>query len=96
MEELNPEQTASLFSLVLYNFLDPIIFKAQRVSHIPPEESPPLADYDFSKNLVKKSFKVSYEGDELCTLVSFGRVALGFLRRSKTSSSFLWFNDSFW
>ncbi|KLO19974.1 P-loop containing nucleoside triphosphate hydrolase protein [Schizopora paradoxa] len=57
MEEVNPEQTASLFSLVLYFFLDSIIFKAYKIPHLTPEQLPPLADYDYSKNLVKHSFR---------------------------------------
>lgn len=58
MAEVNPEQTASLFSLVLYFFLDSIIFTAYKIPHLAPEQLPPLADYDYSKNLVKHSFKV--------------------------------------
>ncbi|PPQ74166.1 hypothetical protein CVT26_006770, partial [Gymnopilus dilepis] len=44
--EPNPEQTASLFSFMVYSFLDPIIFEASRVPHLPYERLPPLADYD--------------------------------------------------
>jgi len=64
MTEVNPEQTAPLLSLVLYSFLDPTIFKAHRVSHMPPEQLPPLADYDYSKNLVKRSFKVLFSSPQ--------------------------------
>jgi len=52
----NPEQTACLFSLILYNFLDPLIFLAYRVPHLPFDDLPPLADYDETKNLVARSF----------------------------------------
>ena len=48
---------------MLYNFLDSIVFKAYRVPHLPISELPPLADYDYGKNLVKRSFKVSYSLD---------------------------------
>ncbi|KAI8982789.1 multidrug resistance-associated ABC transporter [Trametes punicea] len=54
--EVNPEQTASIFSMSVYTFLDGIIFKAYRMPHLPWEELPPLADYDYAKNLVKRSF----------------------------------------
>ncbi|KAI0329604.1 multidrug resistance-associated ABC transporter [Cubamyces sp. BRFM 1775] len=56
MPQPNPEQTASLFSMSIYTFLDGIIFKAYRMPHLPWEELPPLADYDYAKNLVKRSF----------------------------------------
>ena len=58
MPEPNPEQTASIFSMSIYTFLDGIIFKAYRMPHLPWEELPPLADYDYAKNLVKRSFPV--------------------------------------
>ncbi|KZT29509.1 P-loop containing nucleoside triphosphate hydrolase protein [Neolentinus lepideus HHB14362 ss-1] len=53
----NPEQTASIFSLAVYSFLDPIVFKAYRLPHLSHTDLPPLADYDFGRNLVKRSFK---------------------------------------
>ncbi|KAI0832850.1 multidrug resistance-associated ABC transporter [Trametes gibbosa] len=56
MPQVNPEQTASLFSMSFYTFLDGIIFKAYRMPHLPWEELPPLADYDYAKNLVARSF----------------------------------------
>ncbi|KAE9396473.1 hypothetical protein BT96DRAFT_996727 [Gymnopus androsaceus JB14] len=52
-----PEQTASLFSLVFYFFLDPIVFEARTVSHLPYDHLPPLADYDYAKNLRLRAFK---------------------------------------
>lgn len=57
--EPNPEQTTPLISLLTYTFLDKLIFKANRVPHLAADEFPPLADYDYAKNLVKRSFKVS-------------------------------------
>lgn len=54
----NPEQTASLFSLWTYGFLDHIVAQAYRVPHIPRDQLPPLADYDHAKTLVEKSFPV--------------------------------------
>ena len=58
METPNPEQTASLISLMLYFFLDPIIFEAYRVPHLPHDRLPPLADTDYSKTLTEKAFPV--------------------------------------
>ncbi|KAL6299635.1 multidrug resistance-associated ABC transporter [Sparassis latifolia] len=52
----NPEQTASILSLILYTWLDPTVFTAYRVPHLPLERLPPLADYDYTSNLIKKSF----------------------------------------
>ncbi|KAG1749648.1 uncharacterized protein EDB91DRAFT_1334077 [Suillus paluster] len=55
-ESPHPEQTSSWLSMTLYTWLDPIVFKAYRVPHLSHEELPPLADYDHSRNLKKKSF----------------------------------------
>ncbi|KAH9166801.1 hypothetical protein EDB89DRAFT_2245991 [Lactarius sanguifluus] len=54
---INPEQTAPLLSMMLYTFLDPIVFLACRVPHLSHDMLPPLADYDYTKNLVQRSFK---------------------------------------
>ncbi|KAI9434147.1 hypothetical protein H4582DRAFT_2112597 [Lactarius indigo] len=54
---INPEQTASLLSMMLYTFLDPIVFLAYRVPHLSHDMLPPLADYDYTRNLVERSFK---------------------------------------
>lgn len=56
--DVNPEQTASWFSFVFFFFVDDIIFKASRVPHLPAEEFPPLADYDWAPHIVRKSFPV--------------------------------------
>lgn len=53
----NSEQTTPLLSLVLYSFLDSIIWKAYRIPHLPADRLPPLADYDRAKELRKRSFK---------------------------------------
>ncbi|KAF5346100.1 hypothetical protein D9757_014021 [Collybiopsis confluens] len=55
--EPTPEQTTSLFSLLTYTFVDPIIFEARRVSHLPYDHLPPLADYDYATALRAKAFK---------------------------------------
>ncbi|KAF8201224.1 P-loop containing nucleoside triphosphate hydrolase protein [Mycena galopus ATCC 62051] len=53
----NPEQTASVLSLVLYFFLDQVIFLAYRLPHLPLEMLPPLADYDYAQHLQIRSFQ---------------------------------------
>ncbi|EUC62288.1 ABC transporter, partial [Rhizoctonia solani AG-3 Rhs1AP] len=47
----NPEQTASLISLLLYNFLDPIVWAAYRAPKLEYDQLPPLADYDRASHL---------------------------------------------
>ncbi|KAJ7748587.1 hypothetical protein B0H16DRAFT_1692067 [Mycena metata] len=51
-----PEQTAPILSLVLYSFLDPIIFLAYRIPHLKFEQLPPLADIDHAENLKTRAF----------------------------------------
>ncbi|KIM54250.1 hypothetical protein SCLCIDRAFT_1222221 [Scleroderma citrinum Foug A] len=52
----HPEQTASWLLFSLYIWLDPIVFKAQKVSHLSHDQLPRLADYDHSRNLTRRSF----------------------------------------
>lgn len=56
----NPEQTSSLFSLGVFFFLDPVVFEACRVPHLPYDRLPPLADTDTAKNLKVAYFRVSF------------------------------------
>lgn len=56
----NPEQTASVLSLMLYTFLDKTIYKAYNIPHLPLDQLPPLADYDSTKHLVARSFQVRF------------------------------------
>ncbi|KAF8256886.1 ABC transporter type 1, transmembrane domain-containing protein [Lactarius quietus] len=58
-QNINPEQTASILSMTLYTFLDPIIFLAYRVPHLSHDMLPPLADYDCTRNLHLDSFSGS-------------------------------------
>jgi hypothetical protein len=58
MDTPNPEQTASILSLAIYSFLDPIVFLANRVPKLTSDQLPPLADYDYTKNLRAGSFPV--------------------------------------
>jgi len=60
MPEPNPEQTASLFSLMVYNFLNPIISLAYGIPHLSHDQLPPLADYDYAKNLSKIALPVGF------------------------------------
>ncbi|KAJ3991391.1 hypothetical protein F5050DRAFT_1548971, partial [Lentinula boryana] len=57
MPKPNPEQTASIFSLAMFFFLDPVVFKAYGVSHLPYEHLPPLADVDSIKNIKTAQFR---------------------------------------
>ena len=54
----NPEQTASIFSLMLYTFLDHLILEASSVPHLSPERLPAMADYDYAEHLREKAFPV--------------------------------------
>ena len=54
----NSEQTTPLISLVLYTWMDPVVSAAYKVAHLPYEALPPLADYDRSKHLKSRAFKV--------------------------------------
>ena len=53
---MNPEQTASYLSLVSFQFVNPTVMKAWRIPHLPYEELPPLADYDYADYLKARSF----------------------------------------
>ncbi|KAI9056609.1 P-loop containing nucleoside triphosphate hydrolase protein [Trametes sanguinea] len=53
---VSSEQTASIFSLLLYTYLEPFIWRARRLSHITYDMLPPLPDYDHLKNLVGRAF----------------------------------------
>ncbi|KAI0918391.1 hypothetical protein AcV5_002391 [Taiwanofungus camphoratus] len=52
----NPEQTASILSLVFYNWLDNIVFEAYRTPHLSFEQIPFLPDYHHTENLVRLSY----------------------------------------
>lgn len=58
MPKPNPEQTASIFSLGMFFFLDPVVFEAYGVPHLPYERLPPLADTDSIKHLKGMHFRV--------------------------------------
>ncbi|KAI9056602.1 multidrug resistance-associated ABC transporter, partial [Trametes sanguinea] len=50
------EQTASVFALLFYTYLEPFIWRARRLSRITFEMLPPLPDYDHLKHLVVRAF----------------------------------------
>lgn len=52
----NPWQTASWLSLALFGYLDPTVWLAYKVPHLPLTDLPPLADSDHAKNLVRNAF----------------------------------------
>ncbi|KAJ7067894.1 hypothetical protein C8F01DRAFT_1116132 [Mycena amicta] len=52
----NPEQTASLFSLLSFSFLDPVVYLAHKLPHLPYDKLPPLADTDNAAYLKKRGF----------------------------------------
>ncbi|KIJ45713.1 hypothetical protein M422DRAFT_227467 [Sphaerobolus stellatus SS14] len=54
-KDVNTELTTSWFSFMLYSHLDPLIWKAAKTDHLPYEELPPLADYDYADYLVRSS-----------------------------------------
>ncbi|KAJ3890944.1 hypothetical protein GG344DRAFT_77404 [Lentinula edodes] len=55
--EPNPEQTASIFSLATYAFIDRLVLAAYRVSHLNFNQLPPLNDHDSAEYLKSLSFK---------------------------------------
>ncbi|THV06409.1 P-loop containing nucleoside triphosphate hydrolase protein [Dendrothele bispora CBS 962.96] len=55
-EAPSPEQTASLLSLVLYNFMNSIVFKAWKVEKLDQQDLPPIADFDRARNLRESKF----------------------------------------
>ncbi|KAJ3815366.1 P-loop containing nucleoside triphosphate hydrolase protein [Lentinula aff. lateritia] len=54
----NPEQTASLLSLVFFTYLDSLVWKASKVPHLPTEALPPLSDNDQARILRAKAMSM--------------------------------------
>lgn len=54
----NPEQTSSIFSMMTYTFLDPVIAMGYKVSHLRADQLPPLNDRDGAKYQTGWAFKV--------------------------------------
>ncbi|KAF8832671.1 hypothetical protein HHX47_DHR1001791 [Lentinula edodes] len=57
LPEPSPEQTASIFSLATYAFIDRLVLAAYRVSHLDFNQLPLLSDHDSAKYLKSLSFK---------------------------------------
>ncbi|KAI0709575.1 P-loop containing nucleoside triphosphate hydrolase protein [Cerioporus squamosus] len=57
MASPSKQQTSSIFSLVLFNWLNETVSQASRVEHLPLDQFPPLADTNSTKNLTERSFK---------------------------------------
>ena len=54
----NPEQTASILRWIFWSFLDPVIWRAYKLPHLPHDQLPPLADYDEAHYLTEKHYEV--------------------------------------
>ncbi|KZV91547.1 P-loop containing nucleoside triphosphate hydrolase protein [Exidia glandulosa HHB12029] len=52
-----PEQTASLWSFMMFSFLDPLVWAGYRSVHLAYDRLPALADYDASLHLKARAFK---------------------------------------
>ena len=61
MEEPSPLQTASLLSLGLFNWVNSVVAKASRVTHLSLDQLPPLPDTEATKNLVEEAFPVCFK-----------------------------------
>ena len=66
MDSPNRSQTASLLSLITFNWLNETVSKASRVPHLPLDALPPLADTFETKALVKESFSVCFRHQPSC------------------------------
>jgi len=89
MPKTNDEQTCSLFSLITYIYLDPIILLGYRVPHLKYDQLPPLSDTDYASNLRAEAFPVC---SSLCPLsgpfeASFSAFGPIFWREEETYSS---------
>ena len=60
MSKPNPEQTCSILSMMVFAFLDPVIWEGYRTPHLTVEQLPPLCDYERMKYMSKRSFQVSH------------------------------------
>lgn len=67
--------------MVLYFFMDNIIFLAYRIPHLSLEQLPPLPDYDYAEYLVNRTHPVS-----LRETVSFGMFVLSYCKTSDPGS----------
>ncbi|TFK33331.1 hypothetical protein BDQ12DRAFT_700806 [Crucibulum laeve] len=84
-----PDQTASLWSLATFSFLDGIIFLGYRLPHITWDQLPPLADYDHAKYLKENAARHvdSFAGANKRHI--FFNLLISFLSRFITMGAFL-------
>ncbi|KAJ3910566.1 P-loop containing nucleoside triphosphate hydrolase protein [Lentinula edodes] len=54
----NPEQTASLLSLIFFTYLDSLVWKASKEPHLSTDALPPLSDNDQSRILRSKAMSM--------------------------------------
>ncbi|KAJ9125510.1 hypothetical protein QFC22_000471 [Naganishia vaughanmartiniae] len=52
--EAHPEQVASIISLLTFQFVNPLIRKAQKMDSLPYDDLPPMTDYDRARYLSEK------------------------------------------
>ncbi|KAF8953252.1 multidrug resistance-associated ABC transporter [Flammula alnicola] len=57
MSTPNPEQTASIISMVTYSYLDSVIIMGYKVPHLRADQLPPLADSDFAQYQTGRAFR---------------------------------------
>ncbi|KAJ7267338.1 hypothetical protein C8J57DRAFT_1435960 [Mycena rebaudengoi] len=57
LNPINPEETASVLSLAVLGFLDPLVLLSYKLPHLPHDLLPPLADSDSAAHLKTRGFK---------------------------------------
>lgn len=57
-QDVNVEQTASIFSRVFYTYVDPFVLGACKVTSLTTDELPPLCDTDDVKHLEDWTYQV--------------------------------------
>ena len=59
--------------MLFFFFIDPVVFAASRVSHLPADQLPPLADYDAAKHLREKIREVRVHPSSVSDDITHGR-----------------------
>ncbi|KAI0085661.1 hypothetical protein BDY19DRAFT_964983 [Irpex rosettiformis] len=54
---INPEQTASILSAAFFGWLSPYIWLGNKVEHLAWDQLPPLAEYDYTEEVVRRGMK---------------------------------------
>lgn len=92
MPELNTELTCSLLERLFVSYLDTVIRVAVRVSHLAPEQMPPLVDRDYSA-ILEKSFTVGCNSP-LIGIRADARKAFGPISKPEKATHLLWIGAS--